>query len=192
MSIDSGTELALRSPWSGQWTRLKLPAEADGVPYDAIAAGVVGLRISVVNVFAVAGESGWTLIDAGLNGSAGRLKSWAAEHFGDAAPDGIVLTHAHFDHVGAIDAWNVPVYAHVEELPYVTGERLYPPPDPTVGGGLMARMARLTLGNLSIWGTAPGHSPRTGRSRACRDGAGSIRLATPPGTFRCFATPTAR
>jgi len=120
--------------------KIEVPAEAT-VPYDAIAAGVVGLRISVVNVFAVAGESGWTLIDAGLNGSAGRLKSWAAEHFGDAAPNAIVLTHAHFDHVGAIDAWNVPVYAHVEELPYVTGERLYPPPDPTVGGGLMARMA---------------------------------------------------
>ena len=120
--------------------KIEVPAQAT-VPYDAIAAGVVGLRISVVNVFAVAGESGWTLIDAGLNGSAGRLKSWAAEHFGDTAPTAIVLTHAHFDHVGAIDAWNVPVYAHVEELPYVTGERLYPPPDPTVGGGLMARMA---------------------------------------------------
>src|SRR5688572_20402871 len=120
--------------------KIAVPDE-ETVPLDAISAGVVGLRISVVNVFAVAGESGWTLIDAGLNGSAGRLKSWAAEHFGDAAPNAIVLTHAHFDHVGAIDAWNVPVYAHVEELPYVTGERLYPPPDPTVGGGLMARMA---------------------------------------------------
>ena len=30
-----------------------------------------------------------------------------------------------------------------DELPYVTGERAYPPPDPSVGGGLMARMSRL-------------------------------------------------
>ena len=37
---------------------------------------------------------------------------------------------------------NVPVYAHVEELPYVTGcTPTIPLPDPTVGGGLMARMA---------------------------------------------------
>jgi glyoxylase-like metal-dependent hydrolase (beta-lactamase superfamily II) len=35
------------------------------------------------------------------------------------------------------------VYAHREELPYVTGERSYPAPDPSVGGGLMARMASL-------------------------------------------------
>ena len=122
--------------------KIDVPAE-EIIPLDTIAAGVVGLRIIFVNVFAVAGESGWTLIDAGLNGSARRIRHWAAEHFGDREPNAIVLTHGHFDHVGALngDAWNVPVYAHAEELPYVTGARLYPPPDPTVGGGLMARMA---------------------------------------------------
>jgi len=29
---------------------------------------------------------------------------------------GIILTHAHFDHIGAIDAFEVPVYIHKEEL----------------------------------------------------------------------------
>jgi glyoxylase-like metal-dependent hydrolase (beta-lactamase superfamily II) len=120
--------------------------ESETVALDAIAAGVVGMRIVFVNVFAVAGESGWRLIDAGLNGSAARIQAWAAEHFGSSRPRAIVLTHAHFDHVGAIDHllqdWDdVDVYAHTEELPYVTGARLYPPPDPSVGGGLMARMA---------------------------------------------------
>lgn len=112
---------------------------------DAVATGVVGLRILFVNVFAVSGETGWTLIDAGLNGSATRIISWARKHFGDVPPNAIVLTHAHFDHVGAIDAlldtWNVPVYAHLQELPYLTGERSYPEPDPSVGGGMMARMS---------------------------------------------------
>lgn len=126
--------------------KIEIAAE-DIVPLDSIAAGLVGLRILFVNVFAVAGEAGWTLIDAGLKGSAGRITRWATEHFGAAAPNAIVLTHAHFDHVGAIDdligTWDVPVYAHREELPYVAGERSYPRPDPSVGGGLMARMASL-------------------------------------------------
>jgi glyoxylase-like metal-dependent hydrolase (beta-lactamase superfamily II) len=119
----------------------------DTVSLDAIATGLVGLRIVFVNVFAVTGGSGWTLIDCGLNGSAARITRWAREHFHGTAPDAIVLTHAHFDHVGAIDglleSWDVPVYVHPQERPYVTGERSYPNPDPSVGGGMMARMAFL-------------------------------------------------
>jgi len=126
--------------------KIDIPVE-ETVPLQAIAAGVVGLRILFVNVFGVQSDAGWTLIDAGLNGSAGRIKRWAREHFGDVPPNAIVLTHAHFDHIGAIDgllaSWDVPVYAHREEVPYVTGDGDYPPPDPSVGGGMMARMASL-------------------------------------------------
>jgi glyoxylase-like metal-dependent hydrolase (beta-lactamase superfamily II) len=126
--------------------KIEIPRE-EVVSLDAVATGVVGLRVLFVNVFAVSGAAGWTLIDAGLNGSAGRIKNWARDHFGDVAPNAIVLTHAHFDHGGAIDGlidtWDVPVYAHRDELPYLTGERSYPEPDPSVGGGMMARMSTL-------------------------------------------------
>lgn len=126
--------------------KIDIPDE-DMVSLDAVAPGVVGLRVLLVNVFAVSNEMGWTLIDAGLRGSAARIRHWAASHFGETMPQAVVLTHAHFDHVGALDelleSWDVPVYVHRDERPYITGERAYPPPDPSVGGGLMARMAAL-------------------------------------------------
>jgi glyoxylase-like metal-dependent hydrolase (beta-lactamase superfamily II) len=63
------------------------------------------------------------------------------------APTSIVLTHGHFDHVGALkdlaEGWDVPVYAHELEARYLTGKAEYPPPDPKVGGGLLALMSPL-------------------------------------------------
>jgi glyoxylase-like metal-dependent hydrolase (beta-lactamase superfamily II) len=118
------------------------------VPLEQIGSGVRGLRILFVNVFALSGPSGWTLIDTGLYLSAGKIKHWAEGHFGkDTKPQAIILTHGHFDHVGAVkdllNDWSIPVYAHPAEFPYLTGHEKYPPPDPGVGGGLMAVMSPL-------------------------------------------------
>lgn len=56
------------------------------------------------------------------------------------------MTHGHFDHVGALEQlageWDAPVFAHPLEHPYLNGSAAYPPGDPSVGGGLMARLAR--------------------------------------------------
>jgi glyoxylase-like metal-dependent hydrolase (beta-lactamase superfamily II) len=109
------------------------------------------VRTGIVNVYLYGRRSAptgsWVLIDAGMPGSAARLIRAAEEWTGSgAAPEAIILTHGHFDHVGTLDAllarWDVRVYAHRLELPYLTGRSAYPPPDPTVGGGAMAALAR--------------------------------------------------
>ena len=121
--------------------------EYDVLPLEAIAPGLVGLRIAFVNVFGVTNPNGsWTPIDAGLPLSAGRIKGWVEKSFGR-PPVAIVLTHGHFDHVGAAkdlaDEWGVPVYAHPLEFPYLTGKESYPAPDWKAGGGAMPLMSPL-------------------------------------------------
>jgi glyoxylase-like metal-dependent hydrolase (beta-lactamase superfamily II) len=123
-------------------------SDKDIVPLDQVATDVVGLRIAMVNVFAVLSSAGWVLVDAGLPMSADRIRRWTAMHFGEnARPQSILLTHGHFDHVGGLKdlshQWDVPIYVHPLEMPYVTGKKEYPPPDPAAGGGLMAYMSPL-------------------------------------------------
>lgn len=107
-------------------------------------------RLALVNViyYGVPGDRQWVLIDAGLPGTAGLIANAAKQRFGaDARPAAIILTHGHFDHVGALktlaERWDVPIYAHPLELPYLDGRAAYPPPDPGVGGGLMSLLSPL-------------------------------------------------
>jgi glyoxylase-like metal-dependent hydrolase (beta-lactamase superfamily II) len=118
----------------------------------AVTKSVAGLRIGIVNVYFYgapnAGDGRWVLIDAGLHGSTDRIVHAAEELYGEGTrPAAIVMTHGHFDHVGALRdlalLWDVPIYAHELELPYLDGRSSYPPPDPTVGGGAMAALSRL-------------------------------------------------
>lgn len=112
------------------------------------AEGVLRIRTLIVNVYIVRTGSTWVLVDAGLGGYARAIMDAAAEFTGSRTPpQAIVLTHGHFDHVGGLDEllarWDVPVYAHRLERPYLNGESAYPPPDPLVGGGAMAFLSRL-------------------------------------------------
>jgi glyoxylase-like metal-dependent hydrolase (beta-lactamase superfamily II) len=142
-------------------------------------------RLAIANVVYVGHEDSWVLIDAGVWGSTNAILRSVENRFGNGSrPRAIVLTHGHFDHVGALpelaERWDVPIYAHPLEHPYLNGSQQYPPPDPSVGGGLMSALSRFfprgpidvsrwlvelpTDGRVSDmpgwrWIATPGHTP---------------------------------
>lgn len=149
-----------------------------------IAPDVGWLPVSFVNVYFIGRPGGaWTLVDTGLPARATQIREAAEARFGTGArPEAIVLTHGHFDHAGSAaelaDLWDVPIYAHRLELPYLTGRSDYPPPDPTVGGAIAflsrfmphrrrdlgARIHELRGSDVPgaagwEWRATPGHSP---------------------------------
>ncbi|MFC7321779.1 MBL fold metallo-hydrolase [Halobacillus campisalis] len=117
----------------------------------SFAADIHCLTIQVVNVCFVGHPDqpqDWVLVDAGMPKSADRILEAADEIYGEHnRPKAIILTHGHFDHVGAVgklaEHWRVPVYAHRDELPYLTGKKDYPEPDTSVEGGLVVKMSRM-------------------------------------------------
>jgi glyoxylase-like metal-dependent hydrolase (beta-lactamase superfamily II) len=128
------------------------------IPATSIASGV-GIQvlpdlfcytIQIVNIVLVGSPEtkDFVLVDAGMPHSANEIISVTEERFGaNNRPKAIILTHGHFDHVGAIleliNHWEVPVYAHELELPFLTGKMSYPEPDPTVEGGMVAKMSSM-------------------------------------------------
>ncbi|WP_035664544.1 MBL fold metallo-hydrolase [Halalkalibacter akibai] len=107
-------------------------------------------NVKIVNISLIGNPDtkDFLLVDAGMPGSANEIITATEKRFGSSSrPKAIILTHGHFDHVGAIlelvKHWNVPVFAHELELPYLTGIKSYPDPDPTVEGGLIAKISSL-------------------------------------------------
>jgi glyoxylase-like metal-dependent hydrolase (beta-lactamase superfamily II) len=101
------------------------------------------LRFTVVNAFILRNGTSWILVDTGLESSYDFILETASQL--DRKPEYILLTHGHFDHVGSVkrlaSLWDVPVYAHELEHPYLTGEKDYPPGKTEADEGLVAKMS---------------------------------------------------
>ena len=151
---------------------------------ERIAPDVGWQPISFVNAYLVGHSGGpWALVDTGLPGREDQIFRAAAARFGAGSrPQAIYLTHGHYDHSGSAlalaEKWDVPIYAHGMEIPYLTGRSDYPPPDPTIGGAIAflsrfmphrtrdlgKRVRELPAGELEglpnwEWIATPGHSP---------------------------------
>lgn len=120
--------------------------------FDEVTPDVFVVELPLVNVCMVGNPNSvtrdWVLIDAGTAHMGRDITRAAEARFGlGTVPRAIVLTHGHFDHVGAIlellDKWNTEVYVHELELPYLTGQMDYPPPNPFAGEGLIAQVSPL-------------------------------------------------
>jgi glyoxylase-like metal-dependent hydrolase (beta-lactamase superfamily II) len=124
-----------------------------------------------VNAYLVQDDDGITVIDTGIPGTAGRIVA-AAQRLGSPIVR-IVLTHAHFDHVGSVDALvgglpDVEVAITARDARLLNGERQPEPGEPQVPvkGQLPKLKTDVTgriaagdrVGSLEVV-AAPGHTP---------------------------------
>jgi glyoxylase-like metal-dependent hydrolase (beta-lactamase superfamily II) len=131
--------------------RARASESVDEAKVREVASDIAYFRALMVNVAFVgprgAPDRGWVLIDTGVMGTSEAILGAIRSRFGTARPAAIVQTHGHFDHVGALEAfgreWDVPIYAHRLEEPYLTGKQSYPPPDAGADGGIMPKLSPL-------------------------------------------------
>ncbi|WP_238881610.1 MBL fold metallo-hydrolase [Clostridium sp. YIM B02551] len=119
--------------------------------YEQLTDDIILLRFTVVNSCIVANLSEkpneFVLVDAGLKTSGDFIIDTIEKLYGEKSyPKAIILTHGHFDHVGSviqlIKTYNIPVYVHPLEIPYLTGKKDYPRGDSTVDDGMVAKMSK--------------------------------------------------
>jgi glyoxylase-like metal-dependent hydrolase (beta-lactamase superfamily II) len=128
---------------------LRRPASGEVfVVDDEVAVLRTGIAIVVLLGRRDAVDRYWLLVDCGIRGYASSIIKAAEKCFGGgSAPAAIILTHGHFDHVGALEElathWDVPVLAHIAEHGFLNGTESYPPANPLAGGGLMTLLSPL-------------------------------------------------
>jgi glyoxylase-like metal-dependent hydrolase (beta-lactamase superfamily II) len=77
-------------------------------------------------VWLIWGRNGYLLVDSGPAEFSGEMVKAVSRATGGKGPKAVIITHAHPAHVGGLMAlrlaWNVPVFCHKQELPYLSGK----------------------------------------------------------------------
>jgi glyoxylase-like metal-dependent hydrolase (beta-lactamase superfamily II) len=128
-------------------------------------------RLMFVNCYLVREDDGFTLVDTGMWGSAKEIVEVAKQY--GAPIKRIVLTHAHLDHVGSLDALhalipNAEVMISARDARFLTGDKsldLDEPQTPLKGGYPLVKTVPTRLlqsgdkvGSLQVI-ASPGHTP---------------------------------
>ena len=137
-----------KSKQTFQHTYIPLTSMTSGMGIE-VKEDIYVLNTQIVNVTLVglSDQDDFVLIDAGMPKADDEISEAVEKRFGTGRkPKAIILTHGHFDHVGALEAlvekWDIPIFAHELELPYLTGQRNYPEPNTKAHGGLVPDIAR--------------------------------------------------
>lgn len=138
--------MVYQSDEHSEFNYLPMTSIANGIG-EQITTDVYGLTTQIANVYFIRvlnNSDQYVLVDTGMPKSEEMIRQYAKKWF-DGPPSAIILTHGHFDHVGAIaallESWNISVYAHNLEMPYLNGSKDYDKPDPSVGGGLISTLS---------------------------------------------------
>jgi glyoxylase-like metal-dependent hydrolase (beta-lactamase superfamily II) len=161
-----------------------------------------------VAVWLIKENDDWILVDAATPEQTGTVIQAVSRLLKDAQPSRLILTHAHYDHGGAmsevVKRWNVPIWAGEHEADFVTGPRRYGDIDSTNWAFRLSKpilrevawqmpVARLlkegeVIGNLEVI-QVPGHTPgmialhhKTDRALICGDTFMNLdgKLSGPP------------
>ena len=121
-----------------------------------------------VNCYLVREDDGFTLVDTGIPGSRGAIL--AAAEAGGATIGRIVLTHAHADHVGSLDALHqalpeAEVLITARDARFLRGEKGLDPSEP----------------HAKLHGSYKATTTRPTRELADGDTVGSLRVVASPG-----------
>jgi glyoxylase-like metal-dependent hydrolase (beta-lactamase superfamily II) len=90
---------------------------------------MVGLIPSSVCVWLIRVGDRWTMVDSGPPEAADMVVAAVARATRGRGPQTILLTHAHYDHAGGLEAlraaWDPAILCHREEVGFVTGQSDY-------------------------------------------------------------------
>ncbi len=176
-------------------------------------------RLGFVNCYLVREDDGFTLVDTGMAGSAGGIL--AAARAEGAPIVRILLTHAHNDHVGSLDALHAKlpgaeVLITARDARFLRGDMSLDPGEPQVKlrGGYMVCQTKPDrelqpgdrVGSLEVI-ASPGHTPGQAAFLDARDGtliagdafqnkagfvvAGMLRVLFPFSAMATWHKPTA-